>query len=312
MRSKHNPVMVAEVVRFLRLSSGTYCDMTVGGGGHAHALMSAANPDARLIAVDWDEAALVLAKERLAEFAPRVTFVRDDYRELPTILDSLGVDHLDGCLIDTGVSADQLADRSRGFSFDGTGLDMRMDTRREKTAADVVAELPPDDLAAVIWQFGQEGRAKRIAAEIARYREREAISDAATLAGLIRAAMPARTSGRRKRIRPETRTFMALRLHVNDELGSLSRGIRSAATALRPPGRLCILTYMSLEDRIAKRALRELAGSRLAPLPSLPLDEPSPPKEVTILTPRPLRPSATEVRQNPSARSARLRAAERC
>lgn len=298
---------------FLRPSSGIYSDMTLGGGGHAHALMSAAAPDARLIAIDWDEAALALAKERLAEFAPRVTFVREDYRNLPDILTALGIEHLDGCLIDAGVSADQLADRDRGFSFDGTNLDMRMDARRETTAADIVAGLPEDGLAAVIRQFGQEGRAKRIAAEIARYREREAISDAATLAELIRAAIPARSSARRRRIRPETKTFMALRLHVNDELGSLSCGIRSAATALRPPGRLCILTYMSLEDRIAKRALRELAGKRLAPLPPLPIEqEELPPKEVNILTRRPVRPSAAEIRRNPSARSARLRVAERC
>lgn len=312
MASRHIPVMVEEVVGFLRPASGIYCDATVGGGGHAHALMTAAQPDARLIAIDWDEAALELAKERLAEFSTRITFVRDDYRNLPAILASLGVEHLDGCLIDTGLSADQLADRSRGFCFDGTTLDMRMDARREKTAADIVAELPDDGLAAVIRQFGQEGRAKRIAAEIARFREREAISDAATLAELIKAAIPARPSARSRRIRPETKTFMALRLYVNDELGSLFCGIRSAATALKPPGRLCIVSYMSLEDRIAKRALRELAGKRLAPLPSLPINEPTLPKEVNILTPRPLRPSEAEVRRNPSARSARLRVAERC
>jgi 16S rRNA (cytosine1402-N4)-methyltransferase len=312
MPSVHIPVMVEEVVSFIRPSDGVYCDMTVGGGGHSHALMSAAGPDARLIAIDWDDAALPRAQERLAEFSPRVTFVRDDYRNVAAILDSLGVEHLDGCLIDTGLSSDQLADRSRGFSFDGTNLDMRMDARRDTTAQQLVAELPVDGLAAVIRQLGEEGQAKRIAAEIARYREREAISDTATLAALVRKAITPRRSASKRRIRPETKTLMALRLAVNDELGSLSCGIRSAATALKSPGRLCILAYMSLEDRIAKRALRELAGTRLASLPSLPIIEPTPPKEVQILTPRPLRPSAAEVRRNRSARSARLRVAERC
>jgi len=312
MPTQHTPVMVQEVLHFLRPGSGLYVDMTLGGGSLARAILEAAAPDARLLGLDCDDAALRLAQETLAPFSDRVTYVREDFRHLDSILADLGIEGINGVVIDPGPSMDQFADLERGFSFDGTGLDMRFDRRREQTAADLIAELSQDDLAAVIREFGEQGRAGRIAAEIVQARRRRPISDAATLAAIVRAAITApRRGDTGKRIRPETQTFMALRSYLNDEPKALSCGIRTAAAALVPSGRICVLTYHSLEDRIAKRVLRELQRACTCP-PQLPQCQCGGRQQVVILTKRPLRPSAEEVQRNPSARSAKLRAAERC
>ncbi len=312
MLSQHIPVMVEEVVRFLRPASGVYADLTVGGGGHAHRILSAARPDARLLALDLDDEAIARARQRLRDFGDRVTFVREDFRHLDKVLADLSVERLHGVLIDPGPSLDQLKAPDRGFSFDSPCLDMRYDRRRERTAADAIAELSQDDLAAVIRQFGDEGRAAQIAAEIAQARQRRAISDGATLAAHIAAAVGRRRRGDTGRaIRPETRTFMALRRYLNDEPGALSSGIRTAAAALVPQGRICVLTYHSLEDRIAKRELRDLEKACVCP-PQLPVCQCGRSRLVRVLTRRPLRPTEEEVQRNYSARSAKLRVAERC
>ncbi|MFQ6131126.1 MAG: 16S rRNA (cytosine(1402)-N(4))-methyltransferase RsmH [Armatimonadota bacterium] len=312
MSTKHIPVLVQEILSFLRPASGVYVDMTLGGGSLSRAILEAAAPDARLIGIDCDDAALRRARQTLAAFGDRVTYVREDFRHLDSILADLGIAGINGVVIDPGPSMDQYADLERGFSFEGTGLDMRYDRRRGKTAADIIAELSKDDLAAAIRGFGEEGRAGRIAAEIVKARQRRPISDAATLAAIVRAAVAAARPGdTRRRIRPETQTFMAIRSYLNDELNALSCGVRTAAAALVPPGRICVLTYHSLEDRTAKRALRDLERACSCP-PRLPQCRCGGRRQVVILTKRPVRPSAEEVQRNPSARSAKLRVAERC
>ncbi|MFQ6096400.1 MAG: 16S rRNA (cytosine(1402)-N(4))-methyltransferase RsmH [Armatimonadota bacterium] len=312
MPTRHVPVMLRENIALLRPErGGVFVDMTLGGGSTSEALLQA-SPDVSVIAIDWDEASIQIAREKLDRFGDRITYVRDDFRNVGAILDNLGVGSVAGVTIDPGLSADQLHDLERGFSFDGTGLDMRMDRRRPLTAREFLARSSKSDLAAVIGRLGDERWAEAIAAEIVRRRERAPISDAATLAAIVEEAVAARgrgaTSGRRRH--PATLTFMALRMYINDELSALASGVRMAAPALDVGGRLTVLTYDSRSDRLVKRALRELSGADLCPSP-LPLRRPSPPKILKILTKRPLRPSEEEVRRNPPSRSARLRAAER-
>jgi len=296
----HRPVMRTEAVRFLAPDrGGIYVDGTVGLGGHAAAIL-AAGPEARLIGIDRDPQALRYAAERLAQFGNRVTLVHGNYRDLTEILSNLGIDAIDGFLLDLGLSSLQLDAPERGFSFRADGpLDMRMDPTQETSAADLVNEASVEELARILRDYGEERFAGRIARAIANARP---IETTGALAEVVRRAIPRRFHERR--IDPATRTFQALRIAVNDELRNLQDGLAAGFAALSSGGVIVVISFHSLEDRIVKRFFRKLATPRyesLAPGPPLP-------PQAEVLTKKPLRPSEEEIGENPRARSAKLRA----
>jgi 16S rRNA (cytosine1402-N4)-methyltransferase len=290
----HFPVMVDEVIALLRPEGGgIFVDCTVGLGGHAEALVR--RGATRLVGIDRDRDAVAEAGRRLAPFADRITLVHADYRALERVLDAHDVDRVRGIVADLGVSSMQLDAPGRGFSFRrDEPLDMRMDATSGVTAADVVAELPEEALADVIFQFGEERFSRRIARAIVAARGRGRIATTGELAAIVRRAVPVKGW---QRIDPATRTFQALRIKVNAELEGLDEFLRAAASRLEPGGRLSVIAFHSLEDRIVKRTFRALAADSAA--------------EIVILTKRPLTPADAEVAENPRARSAKLRAIER-
>jgi 16S rRNA (cytosine1402-N4)-methyltransferase len=281
-KAEHDPVMVREVIGFLG-GRGTVVDMTLGAGGHAEALL-AAGVD-RLVGVDRDPSALDLARGRLAGFGDRFRPIRARFSEI----DEEAVEGVvDGILYDLGVSSMQLDRAERGFSFREDGpLDMRMGDEGP-TAADLVNGTPERELADLIFEYGQEPKSRRIAGAIARARSSSPIQTTDQLTGIVVGAVGRRPGGPH----PARRTFQALRIAVNRELEELAASLPQAVDLLAPGGRVVVIAYHSLEDRVAKRTFRE--DARLA-----------------ILTKRPLQPSADEVRENPRSRSAKLRAAER-
>ncbi|MGC9530597.1 MAG: 16S rRNA (cytosine(1402)-N(4))-methyltransferase RsmH [Candidatus Bipolaricaulaceae bacterium] len=284
----HEPVMVAEVVAYLRPCRGRiYVDATVGTGGHARELLSSGGT---VIGVDRDPHALDLARQRLAGFGERAKLVQADFRDLQATLSQLGVHGVHGVLFDLGMSSLQLADQSRGFSFREDGpLDMRMDPAGEVTAGTLVNRLPERQLARILRELGEERYARRIAAAIVRARAESPVQTTGQLARLVARCYPPG----RHRIHPATRTFQALRIAVNDELGALEAGLAQAAAALLPGGVVCAISYHSLEDRIVKHTFRGWAADG----------------RVTVVTKRPVTPRPEEVAANPRARSAKLRAA---
>ena len=296
----HRPVMRAEAVRFLAPDrGGIYVDGTVGLGGHAAAIL-AAGPEVRLIGIDRDPQALRYAAARLAQFGDRVRLVHGNYRDLTEILAGLGIEAIDGFLLDLGLSSLQLDAPERGFSFRADGpLDMRMDPTQGRSAADLVNAASVEELARILRDYGEERFAGRIARAIVAARP---IETTRALAEIVRRAIPRRFHERR--IDPATRTFQALRIAVNDELRNLQDGLAAGFAALRPGGVIVVISFHSLEDRIVKRFFRKLATPRyesLAPGPPLP-------PQAEVLTKKPLRPSEEEIGENPRARSAKLRA----
>ena len=291
----HQPVMGAEVLHWLNPRPGTIVvDATVGTGGHSLLILPTLLPNGRLIALDRDREALEVAKTRLAAFDPQVTFVHGNYRNLPTILSRLGLTRVDGVLLDLGMSSFQVDRAERGFSFSHEGpLDMRMDTAQEVTASTLVNHLTADELATILEMFGEERFARRIARRLVETRRNEPITTTAQLARLVASAVP---SGLRpQRLHPATRTFQALRIAVNDEVGALEQCLSDLSTLLSPGGRAVTLSYHSLEDRLVKhRFVQEMRDGLW-----------------TVLTKKPLRPIDDEVQRNPRARSAKLRAVER-
>jgi 16S rRNA (cytosine1402-N4)-methyltransferase len=282
-------------------------DATVGLGGHAAALL-AAHPGLRLIGLDRDPQALALSGARLAPYDARVTLVHAVYDALPQVLSEAGVERIDGVLFDLGVSSLLLDDDVRGFAYSrDTPLDMRMDPEAPLTAADVVNDYPVERLARVIAEYGEERFARRIAEAIVRRRRQSPFTSSAALAELVRDAVPAAT--RRTGGHPAKRTFQALRIEVNDELGVLARAVPAAVDALRVGGRITVLAYQSLEDRIVKRVLA--AGAATTAPPDLPVVPEAAAPRLRLLTRGAERPSEEEVAANPRAASARLRGAER-
>jgi 16S rRNA (cytosine1402-N4)-methyltransferase len=282
-------------------------DATVGLGGHAEALLDA-NPGLRLVGIDRDPEALRLAGERLAPFGSRVSLHRAVYDQLPSVLSAAGVSRVDGVLFDLGVSSLQLDEARRGFAYaQDVPLDMRMDPSSGPTAADVVNSYPVPDLARVLREYGEERFAGRIAAAVARERARSPIVSSARLAALVRDAIPA--AARRTGGNPAKRTFQALRIEVNRELDALAAAVPAAVDALRVGGRVVVLSYHSLEDRIVKRAFAERA--RDTSPPGLPVPLPGSAPVLRVLTRGAEAPTEAEVAENPRAASARLRAAER-
>ena len=288
----HTPVLAAEVVRQLQPSrGGVFIDCTVGLGGHSSALLSAGAT--RIIGLDRDAEALSRARATLAPWSDRVDLVHADYRELDSVLARLGVTLVDGALADLGVSSLQLDDPARGFSFKrDEPLDMRMDRRAGETAADLVNRASERELADAIFQFGEERFSRRVARAIVQARDAARIATTGTLAAIVRRAIPRRGS---MRIDPATRTFQGLRIWLNRELEGLDRFLETAIGRLRAGARLVVIAFHSLEDRIVKHTFRALEASRVA----------------RVLTKKPVRPSDEEVGENPRARSAKLRVAER-
>ena len=298
----HDPVMVSEAVAALGCRpGGTWVDATVGAGGHAGAILAATAPDGFLVGIDRDEEALAIAGEQLAPFAGRFVLVHGTFGDLAGVLARAGKGEVDGVLVDLGISSLQVDRAERGFSFRADApLDMRMDRSRGTTALELVRDAGEEELADIIYAFGEERKSRRIARAICRERDRGGELTTARLAAVVAGA--AGGGGPRSgRIHPATQTFQALRIAVNRELEELEEILAALPRLLAPGGRACVIAYHSLEDRAVKRAFRAWAHreDRRVPAP------------FELVTKKPLRPGDDEVARNPRARSARLRAVAR-
>jgi 16S rRNA (cytosine1402-N4)-methyltransferase len=302
----HVPVLRDRVVAWLAPTApGLVVDATVGLGGHAAALLEAV-PGLRLVGLDRDPEAIERALKRLRPFSDRARLIQSAFADLPAVLRSLGCPPVAAILADLGCSSLQLDSAERGFSFSRSGpLDMRMSSSGP-SAGDLVNGAAEDELVRVVRDYGEERRARRVARAIVEARRRQPIRTTDELARLVAGAV----GGGSQRIHPATRTFQALRIAVNDELGQLEHFLGPAVRALQPEGRIAIISFHSLEDRIVKHSLRRLAGACVCP-PEAPACSCNPERLVEILTRRAERPSADEVAANPRARSARLRVARR-
>ena len=307
-RAQHVPVMAGRVTALLApalvAEGAVLVDATLGRAGHAHALLEAC-PGLFLVGIDADVAAIEAAGELLAPYADRVTLVHARYDEIPSIL---GPAQAMGLLFDLGVSSPQLDDPERGFAYaQDAPLDMRMDRTAERTAADVVNGYPPAELARILHEYGEERFARRIADAVVRERARAPITSTQQLSAIVKDAIPAAT--RRTGGNPAKRTFQALRIEVNDELGTLRRALPAALDVLAVGGRVVVLAYHSLEDRIVKRELVRRSADQTPP--GLPVPAAAAAPQFRLLTRGAERPDSEEVTGNPRAASARLRAAER-
>jgi len=301
--------MLTEAVAYLNCRpGGVYADGTIGGTGHARAILTQTAPDGLLIGLDQDADAIANARILLADQAERVRLFHRNFAHLADVLRELGLKGVDGILLDLGISLHHLQGSGRGFSFlRDEPLDMRMDTRTDQTAADLVNRLKEDELRRIFQEYGEERWSGRIARRIVHARRNQPIRSSGELARLVRAAVPV---GGRFRIHPATRVFMALRIAVNDELVRLSEFLDQVPEMLNPGGRLCILSFHSLEDRIVKQRLK--AMERKFRRDAGPNDTAGGPEKVLkILTRKVVRPGPDEIAANPMARSTKLRAAER-
>jgi 16S rRNA (cytosine1402-N4)-methyltransferase len=306
----HKPVMVREVLELLRCGPGRiYVDGTVGGGGHALAILNASSPDGILIGIDRDDDALSESEKVLHAFGERKILLKGNFADVDRILAGLRIGPVDGLLLDLGVSSHQLDTVERGFSFSSDApLDMRMDRRGKVRAADLVNGLAEKELARVIRDYGEEIKAARIARAIAARRKIAPIETTSELAALI--AKTAGATGRRGKIHPATRTFQALRIAVNEELENLHGAIIRGVPCLNKGGRFSIISFHSLEDRIVKNAFRSLEKGCICPA-DLPLCRCGREPQLKVLTKRPVTPGSGEIEDNPRSRSAKLRTAER-
>ncbi len=302
--------MAKEVLLYLKPSSGrTYLDGTLGGGGHARLILEASSPDGVLIGMDQDQDALQAAGRHLADFGSRAVLRQGNFSTMESHLDDLGIGEIDGVLLDIGVSSHQLDKPERGFSFREDGpLDMRMNPAAGFSAAEVVAEAEADELKRIFREYGEERWAGRIAREIVSTREQEPIETTLQLAELVSRVVP---KGRGpQRIHPATRVFQALRIHVNAELDSLRAGLEAAFKRLKVGGRLVVISFHSLEDRIVKHTFREWSTGCICP-PRLAVCVCGQQPRVKVLTRRAVRATEDEIEMNPRARSAVLRAMEK-
>lgn len=306
----HRSVLLDECIEGLNIKpDGIYVDGTAGGGGHSYHIAERLTDGGRLIAIDRDDAAIAAAGERLSPFADRVTIVRNNFSSIADVCMMLGVDKIDGVLLDLGVSSYQLDTAERGFTHNADApLDMRMDRRGELDAFTVVNTYSFDQLKKVIYNYGEERFAPKIASAIVARREKELIKTTGELVDIIKSAIPA--AAREGGHHPAKRTFQAIRIEVNGELDAIEPTIRSATKLLAPGGRIAIITFHSLEDRIVKQTYAELAKGCDCPK-SLPICVCGKKPEVDVLTRKPILPSAEEIESNPRSRSAKLRIAEK-
>ena len=307
---EHLSVMPEEVLHWLQpKSGGVYLDGTLGGAGHARLILEAA-PGCRLIGLDRDPAALQKAGQVLASFANRVNLQHATFDQAAMVLQQLGVEDLDGMLLDLGVSSHQLDTPERGFSFrHDAPLDMRMNPQVGLTAADVINQAEEEELARIFFEYGEERFSRRIARKIVARRGEAPITRTAELAALVRGAVPG--GNRPGRIHPATRVFQALRIHVNQELQQVRDGAAAGLELLKPGGRLVVISFHSLEDRIVKQLFREQAKGCICP-PRLPICQCNQVPLVKVLTRKGVRASTEEIEKNSRSRSAILRVAERC
>lgn len=310
MEFSHLPVLAAEVVQELKLKpGGVYMDCTLGGGGHSELILQGTGPDGCLVALDQDPEALAAAEKKLIPYKPRVTFVRSNFSRLAEVLEELGIPALDGVLFDLGTSSYQLDNPARGFSYQHDALlDMRMDPQSKITAGMLVNNMTVEELAVIIRKYGEERWASRIAEFIGEERKHRPIETTGLLVEVIKKAIPA--GARREGPHPAKRTFQALRIAVNGELEILAAAVKSAVLALKPGGRICVITFHSLEDRIIKELFRELASPCTCPR-DFPVCVCGGKKELQIVKAKPVLPSGAELAVNPRARSAKLRIGEK-
>jgi len=309
---EHVPVLYDEVMAGLQVQpGGRYIDGTVGAGGHASGILEASAPDGQLLGLDADPEAIAFAREVLEPYGDRAILQIANFGQLGAVAASCDFDQADGVLLDLGLSSRQLADPDRGFAFSQSGpLDMRFDPRRGQSAADLVNDLPEADLADLLWRYGEERQSRRIARAIVAARP---LTTTGQLAELVARSVVrgSRSKGRgQEKIHPATRTFQALRIAVNDEMDALTRVLPQTLEVLRPGGRLAVIAFHSLEDRLVKRFFQREAQDCICP-PEAPFCTCQHRAIVEIVTRKPIRPTAEEVTQNPRSRSARLRIAQR-
>ena len=307
----HKSVLLQECLDALQIKpDGVYVDGTLGRAGHSCEIVRRLTAGGRLIALDRDETALAAARERLADYMDRVTLVHSNFSRLGEVLDGLGVDGADGMLFDLGVSSPQLDDASRGFSYrQDAPLDMRMDLSAPLTARELVNTASYEELRRILFAYGEERYAPRIARAICDARAQKPIETTLELAELIRGAMPAQAL--REKQHPAKRSFQAIRIAVNDELGELAPMLDAAQRHLKQGGRLAVITFHSLEDRIVKQTLKDLATGCVCP-PEFPVCVCGRTPKMTLVTRKPIVSGEAELAGNPRARSAKLRVAEKC
>lgn len=287
---RHLPVMLREVIEILKpVTAGIYVDATLGLGGHAMEILRLIGPEGVLVGIDRDDEALRMAEERLND--RRAVLLKGSFSDVKELLFAKGIKEADGILFDFGVSMMQFKEKSRGFSFASEELlDMRMDRSQKITAGDIVNAYHEKDIEKILREYGEEWRSVKIARAITDYRAKKKITTCAELAGIVE-----NVAAKRGRLHPATKTFQALRIAVNDEINEIHKGLEASIGVLRTGGRLCTISYHSLEDRIAKRFMKNAEKEGL----------------VRVITKKPLHPSYDEVRANPSSRSAKLRGAEK-
>lgn len=309
MEFYHRSVLLDECIEGLNIDpQGIYVDGTLGGAGHSSEIAKRL-ATGTLIGIDRDETALAAASQRLAFAGDKVRLVHGNFRDMRNILNDLAIDHVNGILLDLGVSSPQLDDGSRGFSYMADApLDMRMDASDRLSAYDVVNTWSEDSLKKILYDYGEERYAPRIAGAIARNRAEKPIETTLELVDIIKSAMPAQAL--REKQHPAKRSFQAIRIAVNDELGAIEQLMNDAVNCLAPQGRLVIITFHSLEDRIVKTAMKKAAIGCTCP-PDFPVCVCGGKPKVKIITRKPILPSDTELEENPRSRSAKLRIAEK-
>ncbi len=307
----HKSVLLDECMDALDIKpDGIYVDGTLGRAGHSLAIVRRLTAGGRLIALDRDETALTAARERLADYMDRVTLVHSNFSRLGEVLDELGVEQVDGMLFDLGVSSPQLDEAQRGFSYQHDApLDMRMDGSAALTARTLVNTASCEELRRILYEYGEERYAPQIAKAICDARTEKPIETTMELSELIRSAMPAKAL--REKQHPAKRSFQAIRIAVNDELGELTPMLDAAESHLKPGGRLAVITFHSLEDRIVKQKFKEFATGCICP-PEFPVCVCGRTPRMTLVTRKPIVSSDEELTENPRARSAKLRVAEKC
>ena len=310
MEFHHVSVLLDECIENLNIKpDGVYVDCTMGGAGHSKEIVKRLSDKGLFIGFDQDKNAIQTAKERLSEYSDRVRFIHSNFENIKEELAKIGITKIDGVLADLGVSSHQLDEADRGFSYmQDAPLDMRMDVRCEFSAYDVVNTYSEEELAKIIKDYGEENWAKRIAKFIVEERKEKDIETTGELVDIIKKAIPkkARIDGPH----PAKRTFQAIRIEVNNELGVITRLINNASSIMNEEGRICIITFHSLEDRIVKNAFRDLASDCICP-PHLLMCQCDKEAEVKVITRKPILPTEKEVEENPRSRSAKLRVAQK-